>query len=110
MRFEPIRERNAIASLAPGQRIAGLETRACNPWPLSGTSNLLRILVAQQTSVVNFYSIESAQDYVAGWVYTTEHGQQFWEGNANAVPTLDAFANAFTAGLTSAILNAVNNP
>lgn len=75
-----------------------------------GTSNLPGNTSGAATSVVNIFSIESSTDYVAGWIYTTENGQQFFEGNANALPTLDAFANILTVGLSSALLNAVNNP
>lgn len=77
-----------------------------------GTSNLPGGTNGMDTSVVNIYSIQDANDYVAGWVYKTENGDFFWEGNPNATNVLTGFLKVIP-GLgdgVSALLDAVNNP
>jgi hypothetical protein len=62
------------------------------------------------TTVVNIYSIQSAHDYVAGWVYPTQNGNTYFEANPNEISLVQSFSNAVFAGLPSGLMDIVNSP
>ena len=67
-----------------------------------GTSNIPGNTSGVATSVVNIYSIQNASGYVAGWVYTTENNDIYFEGNPNQIPVLSA--------IMSFLLDTVDSP
>ena len=76
-----------------------------------GTDNLPGNTSGTATTVVNITAIENSQSQVAGWLYETDNGNFFYQGNAKSPSVAGTFAALFPGSdFTSAFLNAIDTP